>query len=69
MLQQIIHGAIQVDKEKIMQFALIFHLFSHGCPMINYTTMHKLFVQLNVLENPMKHWFDGVGWEMVDSMC
>jgi hypothetical protein len=31
-------------------------------------TMKKLFVQLNGFDNPMKHWFNGVGWEMVDNM-
>jgi len=25
-------------------------------------------MQFNVLDNPMKHWFDGVGWEMVDCL-
>ncbi len=38
-------------------------------PKTKHTTMQKLFVQLNVLINPMKHWYDGVGWEMVDCMC
>ncbi len=31
--------------------------------------MHKLFVLFNVPNNPMKHWFDGVGWEMANFMC
>jgi hypothetical protein len=39
LLQQITHGAIQVDKKKKMQFASIFHLLSHGCPMIDYIAM------------------------------
>jgi len=38
-----------------MQFALIFHLLSHGHPMTEYTKMQTLFVQLNVPNNPMKH--------------
>ncbi len=45
MLWQIIHVVIQVDKKKkIVQFALIFHLFNHCCPMIDYIKMHKFFV-------------------------
>jgi hypothetical protein len=37
MLWQITHVAIQVDKKKkIVQFALIFHLFNHCHPMIDY---------------------------------
>ncbi len=31
--------------------------------------MHKLFIQFNVHNNPMKHWFDGVGWEMANFLC
>ncbi len=26
-------------------------------------------MQLNVLNNPMKHWFDGASWEMVNCIC
>jgi hypothetical protein len=37
--------------------------------MIDYTTMQKLFVQLNVFNNPMKYWFDGLGWEITNCMC
>ncbi len=70
MLQQVIHGVNQVEKKKkIIQFTLIFHLLNHGHPMTWYMTMKKLFVQLNGFDNPMKHWSNGVGWEMVDNMC
>jgi hypothetical protein len=37
--------------------------------MTEYTTTHKLFVQLNVHNNPMKYWFDGACWEMANCMC
>jgi hypothetical protein len=36
--------------------------------MIEYTTQN-LFVQLIILNNPMKHWFDGASWEMPICMC
>ncbi len=26
-------------------------------------------MQLNVLNDPMKHWFDGASWEMVNCIC
>jgi len=52
-----------------VQFALIFHLLCHGRTMIDYIAMQKLFVQLNVPNNLMKHWSNGAGWEMTDSMC
>jgi hypothetical protein len=30
--------------------------------------MQKLFVQLNVPNSPMKHWYGGASWEMIDYM-
>jgi len=30
--------------------------------------MQKLFVQLNVPNNPMKHWYDGASCEIIDYM-
>ncbi len=40
LLQQITHGAIQVDKKtKIVQFDLIFHLLNYGHFVRDYTTM------------------------------
>ncbi len=71
MLQQITHGAIQFlnKRKKLVQFALIFHLLSHNRPMIEYTIMETLFVQLNILDNPITHWFNGYGWQMADCMC
>jgi hypothetical protein len=65
LLQQIIHGAIQVDKKKKLCNLLLFSIYlNHGHPMIDYITMQKLFVQLNVPNNLMKHWSNGAGWEM-----
>ncbi len=29
----------------------------------------NFFVQLNILDNLIKKWYNGVGWEMVDCMC
>ncbi len=36
--------------------------------MIEYTSTWTLFVQLNVHDNPIKHWYDGFGWEMANYM-
>jgi hypothetical protein len=30
--------------------------------------MQKLFVQLNFPNNPMKHWYRGASWEIIDYM-
>jgi hypothetical protein len=54
--------------KKIVQFSLIFHLFNCACPMIEYKTVQNLFMQLKIPDNPMKHWYDGSRWEMVDYM-
>lgn len=42
---------------------------NHGNPMIKYTTMKNLFMQLNILNNIIKQWSNGVSWEMVNCMC
>ncbi len=70
MLQQVIHGVVQFfnKTKKIVQYALIFQLFNHNHPMIEYTTMETLFVQLNIPNNPIKHWSNGYGWEMANCM-
>ncbi len=40
-VQQVTHGVVQFfdKRKKIVQFALIFHLFNHDHPMIKYITM------------------------------
>jgi hypothetical protein len=51
-----------------MQFTLIFHLFRHSRPIIEYTIMQTLFVQLNMFDNHIKHWSNGFEWEMANCM-
>jgi hypothetical protein len=29
----------------------------------------KLIYKVKCFDNPMKHWFDGFGWEMANCMC
>jgi hypothetical protein len=36
--------------------------------MTEHTSMQTLFVQLNVHDNPIKHWFNGFRWEMANYM-
>ncbi len=54
--------------EKNCAIFLKLHLFKHRHPMID-DIVQKLFVQLNVLNNPMKHWLNGACWEMIYCMC
>ncbi len=51
-----------------MQYALIFQLFNHNHPKMEYTTMETLFVQLNFPNDPIKHWSNGYGWETANCM-
>lgn len=66
-LQQVI-ASISIEKKKLVQFTLLFHLLSHDRPMIDYKESQKLFAQLKVPNTPKKHWGDNLGWEMVESM-
>jgi hypothetical protein len=47
--------------QKILQFKSLFHIFSHGCPKLEYETMYDLFTTLKVPINPKMHWSDFVG--------
>jgi hypothetical protein len=53
LLQQVAHDAI-IEKNKIIRFVLIFHLFKHGCPINDYTTMQRLCI-VNVFDYPKNH--------------
>jgi hypothetical protein len=48
--QQVAHDAI-IEKKKIIHFVLIFHLFKHGCPINDWTTMQRLCI-VNVFDYP-----------------
>jgi hypothetical protein len=37
--------------------------------MTGYEQMHSLFAFLKVLNNPLKHWSDCVGWEIVKAFA
>jgi hypothetical protein len=57
MLQHVIHGGVQlfVKRKKIMQFTLIFHLFRHSRPIIEYTIMQTLQSLYFYFSNYLKH--------------
>jgi len=55
-------------KQKYMQFVAIFHLLTHGCPMIDYKYLKALFQLLKVKSVFEKHWFDTSRWGMVRVM-
>ncbi len=59
-----------IGEKELVQFALIFHLFIHGPPLIEYTIMQKLFMQLSVFNNPIQNiGIMGASWETKDCIC
>ncbi len=54
------------DKQKLVQFAIIFSLLSKGKSMTDYEDFQPLFKFLKLWSIPKKHWSDGASWEMVE---
>jgi hypothetical protein len=40
---------------KMVQMKALFHVFTHGHPMLEYKTLYELFASLGVLNNPTMH--------------
>jgi hypothetical protein len=55
-------------RQKYVQFVVIFHLFTHGRPMIDYKDLKDLFQLFKVKSVSRKHWSDTSGWGMVEVM-
>jgi len=51
-----------------MQFVVVFHILTHGLPMIHFESLKDLFQLLKVKSISKKHWIDGNGWGMVEIM-
>ncbi len=56
-------------KQIYIQFVIVYHLFAHKCPMIDYESLKDLFQLLKVKSVFKKHWIDSSGWGMVEVMC
>jgi hypothetical protein len=71
LLQQIIHGAIQINRgKKTCPICFDFSFVHSWPPLIEYTKMQKLFMQLNVFNNPIQNiGLMGASWEMEDCTC
>jgi len=54
-LQYVQGGSDQSNKKKVIQFTLIFMLFSKGKPMVNYEDFKPLYDFLKLKKNPKKH--------------
>jgi hypothetical protein len=48
------------QRQKYVQFVVIFHLLTHGHPMFDYESLKELFQLLKVKFVPQKHWTHGL---------
>lgn len=55
--------------QKMVQMKDLFHVFTHGHPMLEYEAMYELFARLGVPNNPTMHWFDYASWILVKNLC
>jgi hypothetical protein len=46
----------------------LFHVLANGHSMLEYETLHELFVSLRVPSNPTMHWFDFASWILIEFM-
>jgi hypothetical protein len=61
-------GEIGEKKNKKVQFVVVFYFLKEGHPFTNYESLKDLFYFLKIKNMPRKHWFDNLGWEMVESI-
>jgi hypothetical protein len=61
-------GEIGEKKNKKVQFAIVFYLLREGRPLTNYESLKDLFYFFKIKNMARKHWFDNLGWEMVESI-
>jgi hypothetical protein len=53
------------DKQKLVQFAIVFNLLSKGKPMTNYEDFFCLFKFLRFQFVPKSHLFHMASWQML----
>ncbi len=53
---------------KIVRFKSLFHILSHGHPLLEYETMYDLFSNFKVPNNLNMHWSDFASWTLVKFM-
>ncbi len=63
-LRQLNLGQEVEDKQKLVQFAIVFNILSKGKPIIDYEDFNLCSSFLNLDLCPKKHWFNGAGWKM-----
>ncbi|KAG0573500.1 hypothetical protein KC19_VG183500 [Ceratodon purpureus] len=58
---------VEFVKKKV-QLATLFHILSHGRPLLEYESMAGLFSYLEIPHFPRKHWSDNSGWTLFEYM-
>jgi hypothetical protein len=56
------------SKEKMVQFATIYHLLNHGCLMFKFEKIREIFWVLKIKINGKEHCIDGSGWGMAKAI-
>ncbi len=67
-VHQLDFGEIREKKNKKVMFVVVFYLLQEGCPLTDYESLKDLLCFLKIKNMPKKHWFDNLGWEMVESI-
>ncbi len=55
-----VNRPIGEGNRKDIQMKCIFHVLSHGCPMLDFKAFYELFKSLNIPNNPSMHWYVNV---------
>lgn len=50
-----INKPMEEGNRKMVQMKALFHVLTHGHPMLEYKTLYELFVSLGVPNNPTMH--------------
>jgi hypothetical protein len=67
-LQMVRNTIVGESRRKFVQLAMLFHVLSHGCPMMEYEALRDLLKCLKTKHLPTKHWSDNSGWELAEYM-
>jgi hypothetical protein len=47
---------------KVVKIKTLFHVLSHGHPMLEYESLYEMFVSLGISKSPTMYWFNNVSW-------
>jgi hypothetical protein len=68
-VQRVMHGVTKERKRKVLQIKSFFHVMSLGWPMVDFTAMQVLLLQVDVADIPKKHWGESSRWDFAQAMA